>query len=87
MAWVRALAPGWVWCGLLAATALSLFAATRLGPGASAVVGLLAVVKATLIVHGFMRPARDAPYLARILIGYAWAVAIIVAVRMGLRIW
>lgn len=79
------MAPGWVWLALLAATALSLLAALRLGSAAAPAVGLLAVIKATLIVHGFMRPARDAPYLARILIGYGWAVAIIVAVRMGLR--
>lgn len=82
---IRDLSPLQVWCGLLGVTGLSLLVAMSMRAGL-VVIGLLTVMKAALIVHGFMHLPRNSPYLGRILIGYAWVIAILATVRMGVRI-
>jgi len=70
---------------LLLATGASLLAAAMLPTGPrAAVIALLSLVKAALVVLGFMRLQRESSALAAALIGYGALLCLLAGLRIAL---
>lgn len=70
---------------LLLATGASLLAAATLPAGPRGIaIALLSLIKATLVVFGFMRLHRESPALAAALTGYAALLCLLAGLRISL---
>ncbi len=74
-----------VLASLLVATGMSVFAAFHLPAGfRGPAIGVLSLVKAALVVMGFMRLQRESCALAAALIGYAALICLLAGARIAL---